>query len=239
MAKKTRLDRAVSKLGLASRTDARRLIAAGKVTVGGRTILDPSVEVAPGRGDIRVNGRAAGERRARTILLNKPRGVLVTRSDPEGRPTVFDLLGNEGKTLVAAGRLDMATTGLLLLTTDSRLADWLTNPANGIVRRYVVTVRGALSDESATRMIDGIDGMHAAAVRVRKRSSRETHLVVELTEGKNREIRRLCEAVGHQVTTLKRVAFGTLELGSLEPGEWREVTKEEISRIRSTSGMYQ
>ena len=235
MARKVRLDRAVSKSGLASRKDARRLIAAGKVTVGGRTILDPSVEVAPERDDIRVNGRAAGRRRIRTILLNKPRGVLVTRSDPEGRPTVFDLLGSEGKALVAAGRLDMATTGLLLLTTDTKLADWLTNPANGIVRRYVATVRGALSDESATRMTDGIDGMRAADVRVRKRSSRETHLLVELTEGKNREVRRLCEAVGHEVTALKRVAFGTLELGNLEPGEWREVTKEEISRIRSTT----
>ena len=235
MAKKARLDRALSKLGLASRSDARRLIAAGRVTVGGRPILDPSVEVAPGRDDIRIAGRAARPRRARTILLNKPRGVLVTRRDPEGRPTVFDLLGSEGKTLVAAGRLDMATTGLLLLTTDTELADRLTNPANGIIRRYAVTVRGALSDESAARMADGIDGMRAAAVRVRKRSSRETHLLVELTEGKNREIRRLCEAVGHEVTSLKRVAFGTLELGTLQPGEWREVTIEEISRIRSTT----
>jgi 23S rRNA pseudouridine2605 synthase len=235
MVKKVRLDRAVSKLGLASRTGARRLIAAGRVTVGGRTILDPAREVETNRDDIRVNGRSAIPRRARTILLNKPRGVLVTRRDPDGRPTVFDLLGSEGTILVAAGRLDMATTGLLILTTDTELADWLTNPAHGIIRRYVVTVRGSLSDDSASRMMEGIDGMRAATVRVRKRSSRETHLLMELTEGKNREVRRLCESAGHEVTALKRIAFGTLELGDLQPGQWREVTNEEISQIRSTT----
>lgn len=235
MAKKVRLDRALSKLGLASRSEARRLIAAGKVTVGGRRILDPSIEVTPAAGNVRLTGHTTGPRRDRTILLNKPRGVLVTRRDPEGRSTVFDLLGAESTALVAAGRLDMATTGLLLLTTDTEFADWLTNPVNGIIRRYALTVRGALSDDSATRMTEGVDGMRATAVRVRKRSSRETHLLVELTEGKNREIRRLCQAMGHEVTALKRVAFGALELGNLQPGEWREVTKEEIARMRSTT----
>lgn len=234
MAKRVRLDRAISKLGLASRSEARRLISAGKVRVGGRQIVDPATGVVPQHADIRVDGRAAPPCRDRTIVLNKPRGVLVTRRDPQGRPTVFDLLGPGGPTLVPAGRLDMATTGLLVLTTDTQLAEWLTNPANGIIRRYVVTVRGALSEGSANQMTVGIAGMRAAAVRVRKRSSRETHLLVELAEGKNREIRRLCEAVGHEVTALKRISFGSLELGDLRPGEWRDVTREEISRLRST-----
>ncbi|MGB2715294.1 MAG: pseudouridine synthase [Vicinamibacterales bacterium] len=234
MAKRVRLDRAISKLGLASRSEARRLITAGKVLVGGRQIVDPATEVLPQQADIRVDGRAVPPCHERTIILNKSRGVLVTRRDPEGRPTVFDLLGPDGPTLVAAGRLDMATTGLLLLTTDTQLAEWLTNPANGIIRRYVVTVRGALSDDSANQMTHGIAGMRAAAVRVRKRSTRETHLLVDLTEGKNREIRRLCEALGHEVTALKRIAFGSLGLGDLQPGEWRDVTREEVAQLRTT-----
>ena len=234
MAKRVRLDRAISQLRLASRSEARRLITAGKVTVSGRQIVDPATEVAPQHADIRVEGRTANPRRDRTIVLNKPRGMLVTRRDPEGRPTVFDLLGADGTTLVAAGRLDMATTGLLLLTTDTQLAEWLTNPETAIIRRYVVTVRGAVSEDSANDMTHGVAGMRAAAVRVRKRSRRETHLLVELTEGKNREIRRLCEAVGHEVTALKRIAFGSLELGDLRPGEWRDVTQEEIARLRTT-----
>jgi 23S rRNA pseudouridine2605 synthase len=207
-----RLDRALSKLGLASRTEARALIASGKVTVGGRTVRDPAFAVVPEPRNIVVEGRSAGPRPWRTIALHKPRGVVATRRDPEGRPTVFDLLGDEAATLVAVGRLDLATTGLLLFTTDNHLADRLTDPSTGIVRRYVVTVRGHLSDEAAARM------------------EIETHLIVELTEGRNREIRRLCEAVGHEVTRLKRIAFGTIELGDLQPGRWRDVTREEIRR---------
>jgi 23S rRNA pseudouridine2605 synthase len=235
MAKRVRLDRALSKLGFASRADAKRLIASGQVTVAGRTIHDPARTVAPNASLIRVSGRGRGSNSLRTILLNKPRGVLVTRRDPEGRPTVFDLLGAESAGLISAGRLDKASTGLLILTTDTQLAEWLTNPETGIVRRYVVTVRGALQDESAKQMMEGSDGLRAASVRIRKRSSRETHLIVELTEGKNREIRRLCEAVGHEVTGLKRVAFGSLELGDLAPGKWRDLTAEELMQLRAAA----
>src|SRR5262245_51268055 len=113
-----RLDRALSKLGLASRADARRMILAGRVSVGGRIVWDPAREVVPEDAGIAVDGRVAGRRRARTLMLHKPRGVITTRKDPEGRPTVFDLLGEEAEGLVAAGRLDRATTGLLILTTD-------------------------------------------------------------------------------------------------------------------------
>jgi 23S rRNA pseudouridine2605 synthase len=225
-----RLDRALSKLGLASRTQARALIAAGKVTVDGHIVGDPGAEVVPERSDIVVDGRRAGRRASRTIALHKPRGVVTTRRDPEGRRTVFDVLGDEGTALIAVGRLDLATTGLLLFTTDTRLADRLTDPSSGIVRRYVVTVRGSVGSEAAGRMQRGIEGMRARAVTVRKRSTRESHLIIELTEGKNREIRRLCAAVGHEVTRLKRVAFGAIELGDLEPGRWREVTGAEIKR---------
>jgi 23S rRNA pseudouridine2605 synthase len=225
-----RLDRALSKLGLASRADARELILAGRVSVSGRVVRDPARAVVPETAAITVDGRASRRRRARTLMLHKPRGVITTRKDPDGRPTVFDLLGDEAKGLVAAGRLDRATTGLLILTTDTQLANRLTDPANAVVRRYVVTVRGALGDDARRRMEEGTGGLRAEAVEIRKRSARETHLIVELTEGQNREIRRLCEACGHEVTRLKRVAFGGLELGDLLPGEWRELTAGEIAR---------
>ena len=226
---KVRLDRALSKLRLASRSEARELIVDGRVTVGGRTVTNPARAVVPEHDDIRVDRRSAPQLRWRTILLNKPRGVVTTRRDPEGRRTVFDVLGEDAGALMAVGRLDMATTGLLLLTTDTQTADRLTDPGNAIVRRYAVTVRGKLTDDAARRMEQGHAGMTARSVAIRKRSARETHLIVELTEGKNREIRRLCDAAGHQVTRLKRIAFGTLELGTLQPGEWREVAREEVA----------
>jgi 23S rRNA pseudouridine2605 synthase len=155
---------------------------------------------------------------------------VTTRHDPEGRPTVFDVLGAEADGLIAVGRLDLATSGLLLLTTDTQLAERLTNPDNRIVRRYVVTARGEVDDEDRAALERGISGLRASRVTVRKRSRRETHLIVELTEGKNREIRRLFEAIGRPVTRLLRVAYGPIELGTLQPGQWREVTRGELSR---------
>src|SRR4029079_4109460 len=124
-----------------------------------------------------------------TIALHKPRGTMTTRRDPNGRRTVFDVVGDGARSLVAVGRLAMASTGLLLLTSDTQLANYLTDPDNAIVRRYAVTVRGTFADEDAMQMMKGIEGLSARSVVVRKRSARETHLVVELVEGRNREIR--------------------------------------------------
>jgi 23S rRNA pseudouridine2605 synthase len=231
---KVRLDRALSKLGVASRAEAVRLIRAGRVTVNGRAVEDPGVLVVPEIAPIIVDGRPARAVPWRTIALYKPRGVVTTRRDPEGRRTVFDLLGDEADALVTVGRLDLASTGLLLLTTDTQLADRLTDPANAIVRTYVVTARGEVTAEETARIMDGIEGLHASTVAIRKRSRRETHLRIELTEGKNREIRRLLAAVGHEVTKLLRVAFGGIELGTLAPGAWRDVTRAEIRRAFPT-----
>ena len=223
-----RLDRALSKLGLASRAEAHRLIRAGRVRVGSRVVTDPALAVVPERATITIDGVGTTARAWRTIALHKPRGAVTTRRDPEGRRTVFDLLGDAGEGLVTVGRLDLASTGLLLLTTDTRLANWLTDPASRVIRRYVVTARGRVEDDDARRMETGIDGLQASRVTVRKRSERETHLVVELTEGRNREIRRLFEAVGHGVTRLLRVAYGGIELGRLQPGNWRDIPRSEI-----------
>jgi 23S rRNA pseudouridine2605 synthase len=237
MAGRVRLDRALSKLGVASRSDARRLIASGAVSIAGRVVTDPARLVIPERSVIAVAGARAGRAEWRTIALHKTRGTITTRRDPEGRPTVFDALGSIGAGMIAVGRLDMASTGLLLLTTDTQLAARLTDPGAAIIRRYIVTARGRVSDEDAAQMVAGTDGLAAHAVQVLKRSNRETHLAIELTEGRNREIRRLLAATGHDVSRLLRVAFGGIELGQLKPGEWRDVTREEVQSAFARSGM--
>jgi 23S rRNA pseudouridine2605 synthase len=230
-AKKVALVRALSKLGFASRSEGYGLIRSGRVQVNGRVVADPATLVTPGLTRIDVGGAPLEAAPWICIALNKPRKVLTTRRDPEGRTTVYDLIADLDTRVVPVGRLDLASTGLLLMTNDTQLADWLTDPATGIVRRYVVTVRGDLSDTSVQSLTAGIidRGQHLrAAIRILKRSKRETHMIVEIAEGKNREIRRMLKAAGREVTRLKRVAFGGIELGDLAPGEWRTVSREEI-----------
>ena len=227
------LERALSKLGAASRAEARRRIVAGEVEVDGAVVTDPARPVVPERASIRLGGVPVGRPAFRCILLHKPRGVVTTRRDPEGRPTVFELLGPEGRGMLAVGRLDFATSGLLLLTNDSQLANALTDPANAVPRVYVVTVRGRWSEAKSLLVKEGVaeggDILRAAEVVERKVSGRESQLIVTLQEGKNRELRRMLAAVGHEVTKLKRVAFGGVELGDLAAGAWREIDADELA----------
>lgn len=231
------LERALSKLGAASRSEARALIASGRVRMGGRVVSNPSMRVTPESARLTIDGVPARRQAWTLIAFHKPRGVVTTRRDPEGRPTVFDLLGEAGRGLVAVGRLDFASSGLLLFTNDTQLAHRLTDPAARVIRRYVATVRGQITDEIAGSLEDGVtvgaaggrrERLQAARVRIRKASGRETHLIVELTEGKNREIRRLFAAAGHDVTRLHRIAFGPVELGQLAPGAWRAIDRHEL-----------
>jgi 23S rRNA pseudouridine2605 synthase len=229
------LARALSKLGFASRQDARALIRDGRVRVDGRVVIDPMRPVVPERIAVAIDGVARARDARRILVFHKPRGVLTTRRDPAGRPTIFDVLGEAGAGLNAVGRLDRASTGLLILTNDTRLAHALTDPDRAVPRRYVVTVRGRVPPGTAAAMAAGVDVRDAAgrverltaAVTIRKASSRETHLLVDLTEGRNREIRRLFEAAGHEVTRLHRVAFGPFALGDLAPGAWRAARASE------------
>ena len=231
---KVPLARALSKLGVMSRAQAIERILAGDVRVEGRLVRDPGFLVLPETARIAVVGEAVEQAAPLTILLHKPRGVVTTRSDPQGRTTVYDFIADVTAYLSPVGRLDLASTGLLLLTNDTRLSNWLLDPANRIARTYIVTMRGELSGESVRRIERGIrdDGelLRASRVTVLKRSSRETHARVELVEGKNRELRRLFAACGHEVTRLTRVAFGGLELGTLAPGRWRIVSAGEITK---------
>jgi 23S rRNA pseudouridine2605 synthase len=160
--------------------------------------------------------------------------VVTTRSDPQGRSTVYDFIADVSTYLSPVGRLDLASTGLLLLTNDTPFSNWLLDPANRIARTYIVTVRGELAEQSVRRIECGIrdngELLRASRVTILKRSLRETHARVELVEGKNRELRRLFATCGHEVTRLTRVAFGGLKLGTLAPGRWRIVTPGEISK---------
>lgn len=210
------------------------MVAGGRIRVNGVRVTNPGKPVVPERVVITIDGEPAARPRPLTIVLHKPRGVVTTRADPEGRKTVFDLLAGVPFPVMPVGRLDLATSGLLILTNDTRLADWLTDPASGVPRVYLVTVAGRVAPDTITLLLRGVrvDGerLMAAAATIRKASTRESHLVLTLTEGKNREVRRLLGAVGHPVTRLRRVAFGALELGTLAPGAWRELAAEELSR---------
>jgi 23S rRNA pseudouridine2605 synthase len=226
------LERALSKLGIASRSQAKKWIEAGRIAVNGRVIKDPSHPVVPETVCLTIDGKPAARAVSCTIMLYKPRGVVTTKADEKGRRTVYDLLPEHLQHLHPVGRLDMATTGLLLMTTDTRLSDFLTDPGHGIPRVYTVSIDGRVTDGDVKKLLEGIQDkgelLKADSMTLRKASNRESHLIVQLTEGKNREIRRMFEALGTEVTALKRVAFGNLNLGTLKHGEFREVAVNEI-----------
>ena len=226
------LERVLSKLGKMSRSQTKRLIEEGRLAVNGRVIKDPAFLLVPETARITVDGEPVRRAVACTIMLYKPRGIVTTKSDEKARRTIYDLLPAYLQHLHPVGRLDMASCGLLLMTTDTQLSNFLTDPDNEIPRVYAVSVAGRITDEEIKRLSEGIGDkgqyLKASTITLRKASNKESHLIVGLTEGKNREIRRMFEALGSQVTALKRIAFGKLKLGNLEPGGFREVTTKEI-----------
>ena len=224
---KVPLERALSKLGVASRSQTRQWILDGTLKVNGRTITDPQFLVTPEKDRFEHHRKIFKAPQHCLVMLNKPAGYVTTRRDEKGRKTVYDLLPMMLGHLHPVGRLDMHTTGLLLLTTDTQLSARLTDPSNAIERVYVVTVEGRLTDEERQRLEGGIkEGgqlLRAKTIVARKISNRESHLIVTLIEGKNRELRRMFSAVDHEVTALKRIAFGSWQLGDLPVGQYKEL----------------
>ncbi|MCS6327903.1 MAG: rRNA pseudouridine synthase [Nitrospira sp.] len=221
------LDRLLSKLGIASRKQAQEWIRAGRVRINQRIVRQPDTWVEWPGDAVALDEQPLQQSPPRFVLFHKPKGCVTTHHDEQGRRTIFDVLPPEMKRLHAVGRLDQATSGLLLLTNVSTLSSFLTDPRHKIPREYLVTVRGNVTDQVRQAAIDGLedDGeyLRCAAVTIQKHSGRESHLAVTLTEGKNREIRRLFNALGHEVTRLRRIRYGPFTLGDLQPGAWREL----------------
>jgi 23S rRNA pseudouridine2605 synthase len=231
-----RLQKILAESGVASRRTSERLMTEGRVTVNGQTVTELGSKADPAVDDIRVDGRRIRRpERKRYLLLNKPRGFVSTRSDPQRRPTVIDLLKGVREYVYPVGRLDYDSEGLLLLTNDGDLAARLTHPRHGVERVYEARVRGEPDARSIERLARGIviDGRRTAPARARM-----THGAIELTlrEGRKRQVRLMCEAIGHPVLRLKRVRFGPITDDRLKPGQFRELTPGEVARLKRTAG---
>jgi 23S rRNA pseudouridine2605 synthase len=235
------LPRALSKLGLCSRKQAFDYVGAGRVEVNGRVSRDASLRVSLEADRVSVDGRAAGEfREAIVVALHKPAGYLTTRSDPQGRPTVYDLLPSFGRFVFPVGRLDKETTGLLILTDDHQLGEALTNPEKHVPKSYEVLVDRRPDATQVNALRTGInlgkgDVTRPATVDVGASPAGVVVRIV-LSEGKNRQVRRMFAAVSVRVLNLRRVAIGRFRLGSLPEGRFRLLSNCERERLVGTNG---
>jgi 23S rRNA pseudouridine2605 synthase len=211
------------------------------VAVDGRVVRRPERRIDAGRNRVTVDGRRVSDATRRVVYaFHKPAGVITSRTDPAGRPTVYDVLGDLGRWAFPVGRLDRDTSGLLLLTNDHRLGHRLTEPEQHVPKTYHARVAG-VPDETALQVLregiplaDGLTRPAGARVLGAARGG-STWLEIVLTEGKNRQVRRMCAAVGHDVVELVRVGIGGLGLGGLAPGEWRRLTRDEVARLERPS----
>ena len=231
------LDRVLSRFGVASRTDARQAILAGRLRLNGRVVRDPDLWVQLEESALQLDGRRLRPARKTYLLFYKPKGVITSHGDPGGRRTVYDYLGDTGKWVSPVGRLDKDTSGLLLLTNDTEFANHVTSPHSNVPKTYLVKTSGLLSEEIVERLSTGVEmkrGDVARPVRVRRLEDRGkyTWLEIVLTEGKNREVRRMIEAVGFKVLKLVRTRLGALTLAGLEVGKWRGLTPSEVAVLR-------
>jgi 23S rRNA pseudouridine2605 synthase len=223
--------RALSKLGVCSRADGERLVAAGRVKVNGTVVRSISFRVTPETDRIDVDGTVVEKAPHVYIALNKPRGLVTTRDDPEGRDTVYDCLDDSLPFVGPVGRLDKASQGLLLLTNDTRFANALLDPTSHVDKVYHVQARTIDSEDVRERLRAGVKSVEV--LRVGSRSTAWFRIVLD--EGKNRQIRRLFEQLGVEVLRLVRVAIGPLELGALAKGEWRHLAVAEVAALRKAA----
>lgn len=236
------LERVLSKAGLGSRVEARRWVHARRVKVNGHVIENPDHWIDLERDIVTFDDAPLRQQERVYVLLYKPTGYLTTYKDPEGRPTVYDLIADVGTFVSPVGRLDYDTSGLLLLTNDSQLAERVTNPASHVPKTYLVKASTRLSDAQLEQLRNGIvleDGPTRPAGVVRLRDSEKyTHFEITLTEGRNRQVRRMVEALDSHVLKLVRVRIGELAIGSLPIGKWRPLTPDEVAHL-SAQGVSQ
>lgn len=236
-----RLQKVLAHAGIASRRACERLIVEGHVAVNGRTVTELGTKVDPQADAIRVDGkRVAQAPRQRTyLLLNKPRGVVTTLSDPEGRPTVKDLLRGIRSRVYPVGRLDYDSEGLLVCTDDGDLSRRLMHPSSGVVKTYLAKVRGEPSPEVLARLARGVrlEGRPTlpAGVRLARRGE-NPWVEVRIVEGRNRQVRKMLEIVGHPVMRLRRTGYGPLSIGKLRSGTFRALTDAEVEALRRSAG---
>ncbi len=230
-----RLQKVLAAAGIASRRECETLIVEGRVEVDGEIVTELGTRVDPTRQEIRVDGDLLARPRHVYYLVNKPVGVVSTNRDPEGRARVVDLVPSETR-LFTIGRLDRSSEGMIILTNDGELTNQLTHPRYGIPKTYRAKVVGALSAETIEQLGQGIhlaEGLaRVASLHVRARDARGSELEIVLTEGRNREIRRILAKVGHKVQQLRRIAIGPIRLGKLAPGEYRLLSFDEVRQLR-------
>ena len=230
------LERVLSKAGVGSRTEARSWVHAGRVQVNGKTTRNPDQWVDMERDRVRFDDKPLSTRDRVYLLLYKPTGYLTTYTDPESRPTVYDLVADVGAFLRPVGRLDLDTSGLLLMTNDNQFAERVTNPESHVSKTYLVKASTVLTDEELQRLRDGIelaDGRtRPATVKRLRDSGKYTHFEMTLTEGRNRQVRRMVEALGARVLKLVRVKIGPVAIGTLPIGKWRRLTARGGRRLQ-------
>jgi len=234
------LDRVISRAGLGSRTEARRWIADGRVAVNGRAIQTPDHWVDPERDRVTFDGRPLRAAQKVYLLLYKPKGYLTTYKDPEGRATVYDLLADVKTFVSPVGRLDQDTSGLLILTNDTDFADFVTSPESKVPKTYLVKASTRLSDEQLEQLRSGVelnDGPTRPATVTRSRdAAKYTFFEITITEGRNRQVRRMVEAIGAKVLKLVRTRIGEIAIGDLPIGQYRELTSEERQQLAGIKG---
>jgi 23S rRNA pseudouridine2605 synthase len=232
-----RLQKFLARAGVASRRECESFITAGRVQVNGRVVTTLGTRIQPGRDRVQVDGQAVRTEVAVTLMLHKPSGYITTLADPQGRPVVMSLLPQMGMPrLFPVGRLDWDTEGLLLLTNDGELANLLTHPRHGVRKVYHAKLKGHLSFETLGRLLHGVvcDGerLFAASVEMMHPTRQNTWVAISIEQGRYRQVRRMCEAIGFPVLKLIRVALGPISLGSLPRGEWRPLTPDELGSLQ-------
>ena len=231
-----RLQKILAKAGIASRRKAEELIRQGKVTVDGRVVTEMGIQVDPEHQRIEFNGKPVTvEEKKVYVLLHKPTGYVSTVHDPQGRPIVTELIKGIQERIFPVGRLDLDTEGALLLTNDGELAQKILHPSHEVNKTYRATVKGKPSKKKVEMLRRGIDidgrKTWPALVKLLSAGSRETTLQITIHEGRKRQVRKMCEAVGHPVLKLKRIAYGKLKLGNLAPGKFRFLSKKDLQLI--------